>query len=319
MTPFLQSTQAQGVIDKYLKGDLDPKPNVNSAGVFRNPNFDLRTEQENAGTLDPSALYPNPQIDFSVDDEEIIDPCQEGYMLVDGICQPIETFGRSAYDKQRDDNPDDPPREYYSIEDMKKMDDYEFLNYLTGAGAYMTGEDGQFTLNDPMNMGLFTMGMDALFGNSRQLRNDFMRKKLAELGYNFTNNKDGEPVYNLLQPMNIISNAQAANQGGNKLATNQVSIFTPDEINYQIDAKNKAQNIVNQGGNAYGQSFSGNAQQIHDQVVADAIQSGGTVNPFEAQNINAGGNNNSTVSSPPTNVGNPFGYNNKPKKPPFLS
>jgi hypothetical protein len=94
--------------------------------------------------------------------------------------------------------------------------------------------------------------------------------------------------------MTIIDNAQAANKGGNRLATNQVSIFTPDEINYQIDAKNKAQNIVNQGGNAYGQSFSGNAQQINDQVVADAIQSGGTVNPFEAQGIN---------NSSPNNVG----------------
>ena len=286
MTPFLQSTQAQGVIDKYLKGDLDPKPNVNSAGVFRNPLFDLRTEQENAGTLDPSALYPNPQIDFSVPEEEIIDPCQEGFMLVDGICQPIETFGQSAYN-EKDDKDDSEPREYYSIEDMEKMDDYEFLDYLTGAGAYMTGKDGQFTLNDPMNFGMFGSGLKLLGLDSSDIRNKFMRKKLAELGYNFTNNKQGEPVYNLMQPMTIIDNAQAANKGGNRLATNQLSIFTPDEINYQIDAKNKAQNIVNQGGNAYGQSFSGNAQQIQNQVIKDAQQSGGSVNQFEAQNINA--------------------------------
>ena len=37
-------------------------------------------------------------------------------MLVDGVCQPIETFGQSAYDEQRNDDPDDPPREYYSID-----------------------------------------------------------------------------------------------------------------------------------------------------------------------------------------------------------
>ena len=306
-TPFMQGSEAQSVISDYLGGKLNATPNVNSAGNFRNPFFDLRTEQEAAGTLDPSAIYPNPQMDFS---DEIIDPCQEGYMLVDGICQPIENFGESIYDplKRENEREDLEPREYHSIEDMEKMDDYEFLDYLTGAGAYMTGKDGQFTLNDPMNMGLFTMAMDKLFGNTRQLRNKFMRKKLAELGYNFTNNKQGEPVYNLMQPMNIIDNAQAANQGGNRLATNQLSIFTPEEINYQIDAKNKAQNIVNQGGNPYGQSFSGTPEQIHQQVVQDAIQSGGTVNPFEAQNINAGGNNNSTVFSPPMNV----------YKPPFL-
>jgi hypothetical protein len=306
----MQGTEAQSVISDYLGGKLNATPNVNSAGMWRNPNFDLRTEQEKAGTLDKTALYPNPQIDFSAQDDPV-DPCREGFMLVDGVCQPIETFGQSAYDEQRNDDPDDPPREYYSIDEMKEMDDYEFLDYLTGAGAYMTGKDGQYTLNDPMNMGLFTMGMDKLFGNSRQLRNDFMRKKLAELGYTFTNNKQGEPVYNLMHPMSIISNAQAANQGGNKLATNQLSIFTPDEINYQIDAKNKAQNIVNQGGNPYGQSFSGNAQQIENQVVQDAINSGGTVNPFEAQNINAGGNNNTSTSTyvsnnTPAFSGNPF-------------
>ena len=66
-TPFMQSTQAQGIIDSYLNGDYKAQPNVNSAGNFRNPFFDLRTEQENAGTLDPSALYPNPQIDYSAE------------------------------------------------------------------------------------------------------------------------------------------------------------------------------------------------------------------------------------------------------------
>lgn len=293
-TPFMQGTEAQSVISDYLGGKLNSTPNVNSAGKFRNPLYDLRTVQEGLGELDPSADFPNPQLDFSAPVDAPVDPCPVGFMLVDGVCQPVEQFGQSAYDEQRNDDPDDPPREYYSIDDMKKMDDYEFLNYLTGAGAYMTGKDGQFTLNDPMSFGTFGAGLNLLGLNSSDIRNEFMRKKLAELGYNFTNNKQGEPVYNLMQPMTIIDNAQAANKGGNRLATNQVSIFTPDEINYQIDAKNKAQNIVNQGGNAYGQSFSGNAQQINDQVVADAIQSGGTVNPFEAQGIN---------NSSPNNVG----------------
>ena len=293
-TPFMQGSEAQSVISDYLGGKLNSTPNVNSAGKFRNPLYDLRTVQEGLGELDPSADFPNPIIDFSAPVDAPVDPCPVGFMLVDGVCQPVEQFGQSAYDEQRNDDPDAPPREYYSIDDMKKMDDYEFLNYLTGAGAYMTGKDGQFTLNDPMSFGTFGAGLNLLGLNSSDIRNEFMRKKLAELGYNFTNNKKGEPVYNLMQPMTIIDNAQAANKGGNRLATNQVSIFTPDEINYQIDAKNKAQNIVNQGGNAYGQSFSGNAQQINDQVVADAIQSGGTVNPFEAQGIN---------NSSPNNVG----------------
>ena len=272
---------AQSIIDEYINaggfGQPFPQNNLNTAGLWRNPLFDLRTEQEAAGTLDPTALYPNPQLDFSVQDPPP-DPCQEGYMLVDGICQPIEQFGQSSYDeKQDDDKDDDPTREYYSIEDMEKMDDYEFLKYLTGSGAYMGGKDGMYTLKDPLSFGLFGAGMKMLGLDSRDLRNQFMRKKLAELGYDCTLNKKGEPVYNLMQPMNIISNAEAANKGVNE---NQISFFTPEEINYQIDAKNKAQNLINQGGNPYAKTMT------EQEVIQDAIQSGGTVNPFEAQGIN---------------------------------
>jgi len=279
--PFMQSKTAQDIINNHMNAEEKP------AEMYRNPMFDIRTEQENAGTLDPSALYPNPQMDFTP--EEVVDPCQEGFMLVDGICQPIETFGQSMYDENKDDNSDDTPREYYSIDDMKEMDDYEFLDYLTGAGAYMTGKNGQFTLNDPLNVGLFGSGLKLLGLDSSDIRNKFMRKKLDELGYNFTNNKQGEPVYNLMQPMNIIDNAQAANQGGNRLATNQLSIFTPDEINYQIDAKNERDRSTDQ------QNYA--REMTEKQVIDDAQQSGGSVNQFEAQNINAGGTNNTYNSS----------------------
>ena len=101
-----------------------------------------------------------------------------------------------------------------------------------------------------------------------------------------TTNDKGDPTFNLGNALGIISNAEAANKGGNRLATDQISIFTPDEINYQIQAKKEADKVVQQGGNPYGQSFSGTPEQIHQQVVQDAIQSGGTVNPFEAQGIN---------------------------------
>ena len=57
-TPFMQSSEAQNIISNYLGGGYAASPNVNTAGVYRNPIFDLRTEQEKAGTLDPSALYP---------------------------------------------------------------------------------------------------------------------------------------------------------------------------------------------------------------------------------------------------------------------
>ena len=120
-TPFMQGTKAQSIIDNLLDGKLNPKTNVNSAGNFRNPLYDLRTEQENAGTLDPSALYPNPIIDFTPE-EEVIDPCKEGFMLVDGICQPIETFGQSMYDDNNNDPVVDTRTESQKMYDEMKKD-----------------------------------------------------------------------------------------------------------------------------------------------------------------------------------------------------
>ena len=108
-TPFMQGSKAQSIIDSYLNdggySQATPTTDLNSAGNFRNPIFDLRTEQENAGTLTPEDLFPNPQLDFSVTDPEIpVDPCPEGFMLVDGVCQPVETFGQSLYQENNNDN-----------------------------------------------------------------------------------------------------------------------------------------------------------------------------------------------------------------------
>ena len=299
-TPFMQGSEAQSVISDYLGGKLNSTPNVNSAGKFRNPLYDLRTVQEGLGELDPSANFPNPQLDFSVPDTPV-DPCPEGFMLVDGICQPVEQFGQSVYDEQRDDDPDAPPREYYSIDDMKKMDDYEFLNYLTGAGAYMTGKDGQYTLNDPMmtNLGI---GLNFLGLNSSDMRNQFMKERLNELGYNFTNNKQGEPVYNLQNPMHIINNAQAANQ---LMTGNQQ--FDASEINYQIDAKNERDRTNDQ------QNYA--RAMTEQQVIDDAVASGATsVNPFERFGLNQSTPANYTKEEKKAgtgsfNFGNPNLYN----------
>ena len=283
-TPFMQGTKAQGIIDSYLGGDYATTPNVNSAGMYRNPKFDLRTQQELAGELDPTALYPNPILDTSVD-EEIIDPCQEGFMLVDGICQPIETFGQSMYDENKDDRDDPEERPYMSIEEMGNASDYDLLKYLSDGSlandklGFLPSKLGEeFFIKQPFPNSL-TMGLSFLGLNNQEIRRNAMLSELAKRGYDL-DTKQGQ--LGLTQTMGIIGNADAANRGGNRLATNQPSIFTPDEINYQIQAKQDAQNIVNQGGNAYQ-----TPQMTQQQVINDAQQSGGSVNQFEAQNINA--------------------------------
>tara|TARA_R100001463_G_scaffold25735_7_gene60778 strand:- start:38 stop:901 length:864 start_codon:yes stop_codon:yes gene_type:complete len=259
---FGQSKKAQDVIDQYLNTSQS-EPDINSAGNFRNPIFDLRTEQG----LSDEALYPNPQMDFSAEDDPV-DPCQEGFMLVDGICQPIETFGQSMYDEDDRDDPEERP--YMSIEEMKNANDYELLKYLDD--GWLKGDKFNATLG-----GSFMPWQFALpFGNQNKMRRDFIINELTRRGYATGVNDKDQNTFNLGNAFGIISNAEAANQGGNRLATNQLSIFTPEEINYQIQQANNQ----NQG----------NYQaptMTEQQVIEDAKKSGGSVNQFEAQNINA--------------------------------
>ena len=265
-SPFMQSTEAQNIISNYLGGGY----NTTKTTPFRNPHFDIRTQQEAAGTLDPSALYPNPQIDFSVQ-EEVVDPCLPGYQLIDGVCQPMEQFGQSMYDEKRDrEDRDEEERDYYSIEEMKNLGDYELLKYLDD--GWLKGDK----FNSTIGGSFVPLQFQIPFGKQNQMRRNFIIDELTRRGYNIGANDKGNQQFNVGNAFGLISNAEAANKGGNRLATNQLSIFTPDEINYQIQAKNEADKVIQQGGNPYAQTMT------EQEVIQDAQQSGGTVNPFEA-------------------------------------
>ncbi|BAQ89553.1 hypothetical protein [uncultured Mediterranean phage uvMED] len=198
-TPFMQGSQAQGIINDYLDGKLNTTPNVNSAGNFRNPLYDIRTEQEKAGTLDPTAQFPNPQLDFSAPTDTPVDPCPPGFMLVDGVCQPIEQFGQSAY--QEDNDRDDPEeRPYYSIDAMKGLSDEEFLDYMTSGVlgnsllGYLPSKGTQVTMKPNLMPPLFKLA----FGGQDKLRKDFMMSELMKRGY-FTGNfdKNKNPIFDI--------------------------------------------------------------------------------------------------------------------------
>ena len=260
-TPFMQGSEAQSVINDYLGGKLETKPNVNKAGKFRNPLYDLRTVQEGLGELDPSADFPNPQLDFSATDAPV-DPCKEGFMLVDGICQPIEKFGQSQYDKQRDDNNVE-ERPYMSIEEMTNASDYELLKYLDD--GWLKGDKFNATIGGTLMPPAFMLP----FGGQNKMRRDFIIDELTRRGYATGVNDKGQNTFNLGNVFGIISNADAANKGINE---NQLGFFTPEEINYQIEAKNQADAF---SGNPYTETMT------YDQIIDDANKSGGTVNPHE--------------------------------------
>jgi hypothetical protein len=190
MTPFMQGTEAQSIIDNYL---TNPTPKQNT-GVFRNPLFDLRTEQG----LPADALYPNPQLDFSAEDTPT-DPCPEGYMLVDGVCQPIEQFGQSSY--QEDNDREDPEeRPYMSIEDMKNATDEDFLNYMTSGFlknsplGYLPSKGTEVTMSNMFLPSQFQL----LFGKQNEMRKNFIKDELTRRGY-FTGNfdKNKNPLFDI--------------------------------------------------------------------------------------------------------------------------
>ncbi len=186
----MQSTEAQSIIDNYL---TNPTPKQNT-GVFRNPLFDLRTEQG----LPADALYPNPQIDFSAEDTPT-DPCPEGYMLVDGVCQPIEQFGQSSY-QENDDREDPEERKYMSIEDMKNASDEELLEYMTSGFlknsplGYLPSKGTEVTMSNMFMPSQFKL----LFGKQNEMRKNFIKDELTRRGY-FTGNfdKNQNPLFDI--------------------------------------------------------------------------------------------------------------------------
>ena len=198
-TPFRDTKNAQNIIDDYISGNNAPTPNVNSAGVFRNPFFDLRTEQENAGTLDPSALYPNPRLDFTAT-QPPDDPCPEGFMLVDGVCQPIEQFGQSVYDENSggDDNVEERP--YMSIDQMRNASDEELLDYLTNGFlknsllGYLPSKGTEVT----MKGGMMPLYFQLPFGKQNEMRQNFIMTELMKRGY-FSGNfdKNQNPIFDI--------------------------------------------------------------------------------------------------------------------------
>jgi len=267
-TPFMQSSEAQNIISNYLGGNYAASPNVNTAGVYRNPIFDLRTEQEAAGTLDPSALYPNPQMDFSVQEDVTVDPCPPGYQLIDGVCQPIETFGQSSYDPSGRTDNDPEERPYMSIEDMENASDEELLDYLKSGFlknsllGYLPSKGTEVTLG----MGTLPPLFQLAFGGQNEMRKNFILSELMKRGY-FTGNFDDKnnPIFdignkNVNTNVGGIESQLPANVAGEAVTDvfgdtyQQVSNDNQGNIGYTFTPQNPSPSVSQQtqGGVDYG-------------------------------------------------------------------
>ena len=182
----MQGSEAQGIISNYLGGNYTST----SASPFRNPIFDIRTQQEAAGTLDPSALYPNPQIDFSVQEDETVDPCPEGFMMVDGVCQPVETFGESSYSEREQSDYEkrlEEENQLYlpSDKEIANMTDQEYLDNIISRGwlknsilGYLPSKGGVLDLRTGKMPGYF----QTIFGGLQKAKRDKMIAELNKRG-----------------------------------------------------------------------------------------------------------------------------------------
>ena len=190
-TPFMQSSNAQNIINQYLNNPTSTQ----TTGAFRNPYFDLRTEQG----LPADALYPNPQVDFSAADTTV-DPCPAGYQLIDGVCQPIEQFGQSAYQENTTGDGFEDERPYYSIDEMKELSDEELLDYLKSGFlknsplGFLDSKGTEVT----MKGGWMPTYFQIPFGKQNEMRQNFIMTELMKRGY-FTGNfdKNNNPIFDI--------------------------------------------------------------------------------------------------------------------------
>ncbi len=268
-TPFMQGTDAQSVINNYLGQNVSASTpmspmDLNPHERFRNP-YSPEGFYANETDMHPVEAYTPPVID-----NEGIPTCEAGYVYDEILKSCVFVgYGESSQDNERDDREEE-ERDYFSIEEMKKLGDYELLKYLDD--GWLKGDPYQTTIGGKW----MPMQFSLPFGKQNEMRRDFIIQELQNRGYDMTTDDKGEPTFNLGNTLGIISNAESANLGGNRLATNQLSIFTPEEINYQIQAKKEADKVVQQGGNPFAKTMT------EQQIIDDAKQSGGTVNPFEA-------------------------------------
>ena len=243
-SPFMQGSEAQGIISNYLGGNYTST----SASPFRNPIFDIRTQQEAAGTLDPSALYPNPQIDFSVQEDETVDPCPEGFMMVDGVCQPVETFGESSYSEREQSDYEkrlEEENQLYlpSDKEIANMTDQEYLDNIISRGwlknsilGYLPSKGGVLDLRTGKMPGYF----QTIFGGLQKAKRDKMIAELNKRGlwYNVGDEQKvvmpDTPIPDDAVQVSNLGFSEAEMAAANAAAIAQQSQAVQDQMNQSI-------------------------------------------------------------------------------------
>ena len=197
--PFNKTKTYQDVIQNRINNE--PTYNTNSAGMYRNPYFDLRTQQELAGELDPTATYPNPVFQPTVTESTPEDPyaCPIGqtYDPVLGQCVDIV--------ENNDDNDDNqtPELPYRGVGSVYSPEQNAFMNMGLGSEYFGSGPI------DPYGDGLG--GLFRRFTPMGQLMTYLDTNRLVNAGV-LDRASDGTLTFAKGGNLNLVQNNQAFEQ-----------------------------------------------------------------------------------------------------------
>ena len=210
---FIESKKAQKIIGDYLDKPYQPPPAIN-------PIFDLREDGQMFPPLNPP-----------VQTDPVVDPCPEGYQLIDGVCQPIDQFGGTMPNEVSGGGNDDQMEErpYFSIDAMRDLSDDKLIDYLSsgfltnsGMLGYLPSKGGNVTFKDGFGSIQGSL-LQLPFGNQSALRKEAMENELMRRGFftgQFDDNNNriydiqSEPDNSYLFTPKATTNEAAVSYGG---------------------------------------------------------------------------------------------------------
>jgi len=278
--PFFKTKTYQDVIQSRINNE--PTYNTNSAGMYRNPYFDLRTQQELAGELDPTATYPNsvfqPTVTESTPEDPYACPIGQTYDPVLGQCVDIVENNNDNDDNQTPELP------YRGVGSVYSPEQNAFMNMGLGSAYFGSGPI------DPYGDGLG--GLFKRFTPMGQLMTYLDTNRLLNAGV-LDRADDGTLTFAKGGNLNLVQNNQAFE---NQMAKDNMFNFAQNVLGKTAEEAQAMADVTKRGDKA---------DYIGSQVYQDN-NANVNVNPFQSnygatQIVSYGNNNNNNNSNSASN------------------
>lgn len=232
--PFFKTKTYQDVIQSRINNE--PTYNTNSAGMYRNPYFDLRTQQELAGELDPTATYPNsvfqPTVTESTPEDPYACPIGQTYDPVLGQCVDIVENNNDNDDNQTPELP------YRGVGSVYSPEQNAFMNMGLGSAYFGSGPI------DPYGDGL--SGLYRRFTPMGQLMTYLDTNRLVNAGV-LDRADDGTLTFAKGGNLNLVQNNQAFE---NQLAKDNMMDFAQNVLGKTAEEAQAMADVTTRGDKA---------------------------------------------------------------------